>query len=167
MAKYLLNTSFVEEDFFSDSRLIAIGSAYQGHHLCWWFNQLFGLNFMREPEMDICIEEGKILPKKGGTLFLQLDEQVVDTETQSQCQFPVYRHELAYFDASLYLYVNRRDNKTLVTELKNVDYLLLIQYASYMEPENDLALNMMMVPGVSWMREIDIDNLKAKRNLII
>lgn len=163
MAKYLLNTSFVEEDFFSDSRLLAIGSALQGHQLCWWFNNLFGLNFVREPEMDICIQEGKIMSKRGGSLFASLPEE----EKKEQVYFPVYRHELAYFDASVYLYGNRKESKNLVQELKNVDYLLLIQYASYIEPEHDLAFNMGAVPGVSWMRDIEIDNLKSKRNLII
>lgn len=162
MAKFLLNTAFVEEDFFSDSRLIAISSALKGYSLCWWFNQLFGLNFTREPDMDICIQEGKILSHGSGTLFDQVEEEV-----KRKYYFPVYRHELPYFDAAIYLYTNRCSVKKLVPELKHADYLLLMQFASYIEPEHDFSLNLAGVQGISWASELEIDSLKSRRNLII
>lgn len=162
MAKFLLNTAFVEEDFFSDSRLIAIGSALKGYSLCWWFNQLFGLNFVREPELDICIQEGKILERSGGRLFDQVEEEV-----KRKYYFPVYRHELPYFDASIYLYVNRCSSKKLLPELKHADYLLLLQLTSYIEPEQDFLPNLTAIQGISWTSELEIDVLKSRRNLII
>lgn len=162
MAKFLLNTAFVEEDFFSDSRLIAIGSALKGYSLCWWLNQLFGLNFTREPDMDICIQEGKILSGSGGTLFDQVTEEV-----KRKYYFPVYRHELPYFDASIYLYANRCSVKKLMPELKHADYLLLMQFASYIEPGHDFSSNLARVQGISWTSELEIDTLKSRRNLII
>lgn len=162
MAKFLLNTAFVEEDFFSDSRLIAIGSSLKGYSLCWWLNQMFGLNFMREPEMDICIQEGKKLPVNNGTLFDNIQEEV-----KRKYYFPVYRHELPYFDASLYLYANRCSVKKLVPELKHADYLLLLQFSSYIESDQDFSRDLSRVQGISWVSEQDIDSLKSKRNLII
>lgn len=162
MAKFLLNTSFVEEDFFSDSRLIAIGSTLKGHSLCWWLNQLFSLNFMREPDMDICIREGKIMPKSNGTLFDEVQEEIKRTY-----YFPVYRHQLPYFDASIYLYGNRCSVKKLVPELKHADYLLLLQYASYIEPHQDFSTYLSRVQGITWAGEQEIDSLKSRRNLII
>jgi len=162
MAKFLLNTAFVEEDFFSDSRLIAIGSALKGHSLCWWINVLFGLNFVREPEMDICIHEGKILAGSGGTLFDEMAKEV-----KRKYHFPVYRHALPYFDAAIYLYANRCSVKKLIPELKHADYLLLMQYASYLEPEQDFSFNLAEVNGIAWTSELEITSLKSRRNLII
>lgn len=162
MAKFLLNTAFVEEDFFSDARLIAIGSALKGHSLCWWLNQLFGLNFMREPDMDICLLEGHKVPGGHGTLFGDLQE-----DTKKKYYFPVYRHELPYFDGSLYLYANRCSVKKLMPELKHADFLLLLQFASYMEPEQDFSRDLSQVQGISWTSEQDIQHLRSRRNLII
>ncbi|WP_118975466.1 IPExxxVDY family protein [Taibaiella koreensis] len=162
MAKFLLNTAFVEEDFFSDSRLIAVGSALKGHSLCWWINELFGLKFVREPEMDICIHEGRV-SSGSGTLFDELPEE----EVKRKYHFPVYRHALPYFDAAFYLYANRCSVKKLVPELKHADYLLLIQFASYIEPEQDFSFDLVKVNGVAWTSELEIASLKSRRNLII
>jgi hypothetical protein len=162
MAKFLLNTSLVEEDFFSDSRLIAIGSSLKGYSLCWWFNQLFALDFKREPDMDICIQEGKILNNTSGTLFDEVQEEV-----KKKYYFPVFRHELPYFDSSIYLYGNRSSVKKLMPDVKHADYLLLIQFASYIEPEHDVFRDLSQVPGISWSSELEIEALKSRRNLII
>lgn len=164
MAKFLLNTAFVEEDFFSDSRLIAIGSALKGHSLCWWINQLFGLNFVREPEMDICIQEGKILLPGNGTLFSEVQEP---EEVKRKYHFPVFRHALPYFDAAIYLYANRCSVKKLMPELKHADYLLLMQFVSYIEPEQDFSVDLGKVKGIDWTSELEIASLKSRRNLII
>lgn len=162
MAKFLLNTASFEEDFFSDSRLIAIGSSLKGYSLCWWLNQLFGLNFVREPDMDICIQEGKILTKNPGTLF-----DTVQEEVKKKYYFPVFRHELPYVDSSIYLYANRCSVKKLIPDVKHADYLLLIQFASYIEPEQDFFRDLTKVHGVSWSSELEIETLKSRRNLII
>lgn len=162
MAKFLLNTALVEEDFFTDSRLIAIGSALKGYSLCWWLNELFALNFMREPELDICIREGKIMAQQGLTLFDPVEE-----EEKRQYYFPVFRHVLPYFDASIYLYTNRCSVKKLVPELKHADFLLLLQFASYIEPEHDFSPLLARVQGISWTSELAPESLKSRRNLIL
>lgn len=162
MAKFLLNTASFEEDFFSDSLLIAIGSALHGHTLCWWFNQMFGLNFVREPDMDICFQEGKLLSKNPGTLFDEVTE-----DTKKKYYFPVFRHELPYFDSSIYLYANRSATRKLMPDVKHADYLMLIQFASYIEPEQDFSPDLTKVQGISWSSELEIETLKSRRNLII
>jgi hypothetical protein len=165
MAKFLLNTAIVEDDFFSDSRLFAVGSALQGHTLCWWFNNLFGLNFIREPELDICIREDHILPKgSAGTLFDQVEE---DTGKKKKRYYPVYRHQFEYFEASIFFYHNRIEHKKLIPEVKHADYLLLMQYASYVESGQDLFLNLGQVQGITWTSELQIEGLKSRRNLIM
>jgi hypothetical protein len=169
MAKLLLDTAAVEEDFFEDCKLAAIGSALPGYSLCWTLNRLFGLDFRRTPENDICILAGETQASgKGtlfeGTLFGQLKEE---EEVKRKFYFPIYCHKFSYFEGCIFLYKNQRQGKKLVPELKHADYLLLMQYASFVAPENDLLPMLSQVEHISWNSEIDIDILRSKRNLII
>src|ERR1700744_6711046 len=118
MAKLILNTEEVEEDFFSDCRLIAIGSALPGYTLCWWMNHVCNFNFIRQPDMDICVQETKPSGKKGGGLF-----DAVAESPDELFYFPVYKHDLPYYEAAVYLYTNNFSHKKLISELKFADYL--------------------------------------------
>lgn len=162
MAKLILNTEEVEEDFFSDCRLIAIGSALPGHTLCWWMNRVCDFNFIRQPDMDICVQEGRSLVKKGGGLF----DSVTDSQ-QDLFYFPVYKHDLPYYEAAVYLYTNNFSNKKLIAELKFADYLMLIPFASYINPDADIYKELLTIQDISWTRDIDLDLLKNKKNLIV
>lgn len=169
MAKLLLDTAAVEEDFFEDCKLAAIGSALPGYSLCWIFNRLFGLDFRRSPENDICILAGETqAATKGtlfeGTLFGAVQEEAV---VKRKFYFPIYCHQFTYFEGCIFLYKNQRQGKKLVPELKHADYLLLMQYASFVAPENDLFPMLSQVEQISWNSEIEIDSLRSKRNLII
>jgi hypothetical protein len=162
MAKLILNTEEVEEDFFSDCRLLAIGSALPGYTLCWWLNKVCDFHFIREPEMDICVQEGKIFTKKGGGLF-----DTVIEDTGSLYYFPVYKHELPYYEASVYLYANSCTNKKLIPELRFADYLMLIPFASYIDTETNRYNELTRIQDISWTRDIDLEPLKNKKNLIV
>jgi hypothetical protein len=162
MAKLILNTEEVEEDFFSDCRLMAIGSALPGYTLCWWMNNVCDFNFIRQPDMDICVQEGKTSAKKGGSLF----DTVTDI-AEELFYFPVYKHDLPYYEASVYLYTNNFSNKKLIPELKFADYLMLIPFASYIEPEEDIYKELANIQDIGWTRDIDLELLKNKKNLIV
>ena len=162
MAKLILNTDDVEEEFFSDCRLMAIGTALPGYTLCWWMNHVCDFNFIRQPDMDICVQEGKFLAKKSGSLF----DSVADAQ-EELFYFPVYKHDLPYYEAAVYLYTNNFSNKKLIPELKFADYLMLIPFASYIEPEMDKYRELVSIQEVSWTRDIDLELLKNKKNLIV
>lgn len=172
MAKLLLDTAAVEEDFFEDCKLAAIGSALPGYSLCWTLNRLFGLDFRRTPENDICILAGETQAATRGTLFEgtlfgAVPEAKEEAEMKRKFYFPIYSHKFTYFEGCILLYKNQRQGKKLVPELKHADYLLLIQYASFVAPENNLLPMLSRVEQISWNSEIEIDTLKSKRNLII
>lgn len=162
MAKLVLNTEDVEEDFFSDCRLLAIGAALPGYTLCWWLNQVCGFNFTREPEMDICVREGRTSAQKGGSLF----DEIPQVE-QDLFYFPVFKHNLPYYEASVLLYTNTVANRKLMPDLRFADYLILIPFASYIEPDKNVYNDITGIPDISWVREIDLEPLRYKRNLIV
>lgn len=142
---------------------MAIGSALPAYSLCWWLNQSFDFNFIRQPDMDVCFMEGKSsVPKLAGGLFEALEEP-----SFTEIHFPVYKHDLPFYEASVFLYTNTIANKKLLPELKFADYLILIQFASYIEPERNVYKDLALIPDISWVREIDLDSLKNKRNLIV
>ncbi len=170
MAKLLLDTAAVEEDFFEDCKLAAIGSALPGYGLCWTLNRLFGLDFRRTPENDICILAGETQPETKGTLFagtLFAPVKEEEEEIKRKFYFPIYCHKFSYFEGCILLYKNQRQGKRLLPELKHADYLLLVQFASFVAPENDLMPMLSQVEQISWNSEIDIDTLRSRRNLII
>lgn len=162
MAKLILNTEEVEEDFFSDCKLLAIGAALPGYTLCWWLNQVCDFDFVREPEMDICVREEKNVPKKGGRLF----DDVYET-SQALFYFPVYKHNLPYYNSCVLLYTNTVANKKLMPDVRFADFLMLIPFASYIEPDTNVYNDLTKVPDITWVREIDLEPLKHKRNLIV
>lgn len=162
MAKLILNTEDVEEDFFSDCRLLAIGSALPGYTLCWWLNQVCNFNFIRQPDMDICVREGKVFSKKGGSLFDEVIESADDL-----FYFPIYKHDLPYYEASVFLYTNSFINKKLLPELRFADYLMLIPFASYIEEEENVYNELTRIQDIAWIRDVDLEPLKNKRNLIV
>jgi len=162
MAKLILNTEDVEEDFFSDCRLLAIGAALPGYTLCWWMNQVCGFNFIREPDIDICVQDVKAVAGRVGGLFNDFPE----TE-QGLFYFPVYKHDLPYYEASVLLYTNTVAGKKLMPDLRFADYLMLIPFASYIEPDKNIYDDLTAIPDISWVREIDLEPLKHKRNLIV
>lgn len=162
MAKLVLSTEDVEEDFFSDCRLLAIGAALPGYTLCWWLNEVCDFNFVREPEMDICVRESKVAASRTGSLFDDVGEQQPDL-----FYFPVYKHNLPYYEASVLLYANTVANRKLVPDLRFADYLMLIPFASYIEPGKDVYSNLSDIPDISWVREVDLEPLRFKRNLIV
>jgi hypothetical protein len=162
MAKLILNTEDVEEDFFSDCRLLAIGAALPGYTLCWWLNRACDFNFVREPEMDICVQEGKAFHKKSGGLFDEVPEV-----QQELFYFPVYKHDLPYYNSSVLLYTNTIGGKKLMPDVRFADFLMLIPFASYIEPGKNVYNDLTGIPNISWVREIDLEPLKHKRNLIV
>jgi len=162
MAKLILHTEDVEEDFFSDCRLLAIGSALPGYTLCWWLNQVCNFNFLRQPDMDICVQEGRVLRGKGGNLFDDVEER-----PGHLFHFPVYKHDLPYYEASVLLYTNSFSSRKLMPELRFADFLMLVPFASYIGEEEKVYDELTRVPDIAWVRDIDLGPLRNKRNLIV
>ncbi len=167
MARYLLNTLKFEEDFFEDSRLFAVGSAWPAYRFCWLLNRMFALDMTRVPDLDIHLAAmDKPVPVKGGQLFDEWSSETRGSAHQGN-YFEVFRHEFPYHEGALFLYNNRSEGKRLVPEVKHADYLLLMQYVSYVEPENDLFRHLNKIEAIQWQTELDPGRLKSRNNLII
>ncbi len=112
--------------------------------------------------MDICVREGKVFSKKGGNLFDDIIER-----NDELFYFPIYKHDLPYYEAAVFLYTNNFSNKKLIPELKFADYLMLVPFASYIEPDENIYNELSRIQDIAWVRDIDLEPLKGKRNLIV
>ena len=52
-------------------------------------------------------------------------------------------------------------------DVRFADFLMLIPFASYLEPDTNVYNDLTKVPDITWVREIDLEPLKHKRNLIV
>lgn len=165
MAKYLLDTAWMEEDFFEECLLWALGSPVPPYRLCWWLHQCLGLDFVREPESDVLMAPAaKTAPRRQG-LFAEWAP--AEEEEEAVAGFPVYRCMPGFRDDAVLLYANRARDKRLLPELKQVDYLLLFQNGAYWEEEMNPSLYLPRIEVVQWARPLDIASLKSRRNLIL
>lgn len=104
--KLILDTEAMHEDFFSDSSLISIGCSLPIYRFCWLLNQSFNIELKRlSPEHDICVH----------------------TTPDVQHYYALYRYEVPNSSDSYTLYQIKNGNQTLLADLKNIDYILLLQ----------------------------------------
>lgn len=164
MAKLLLDNALIEEEFFEDCRLWAIGSSIPGHALCWWLNQSFGLAFFRDPGLDICIKKtAKRNRQMGNSLFGAL----FDGEGVEEITFPVYHHNKPNTKFEIFLYGNKNRSETLLPEYKNADFLLLIKDSGYLEEYEDFTRLLSLLQVIAWEKELYIPTIKGKINLVL
>ena len=144
MAKLILDTSAMQDDFFEDTAMIGIGTAQQGYRFCWILNQHFDINFLRDPDQN---------------LYLQKKE--------TKYYFPIYQYDLPNSSHKYLLYKLKNGNESLLPETRQLDYLWLIQTAN---PEDD-ALNIVSelrnIPDVQLAQILAPDQLKNINNLLV
>ncbi len=156
-----LNTLQIEEDFFEETRLIAIRAALEGYKLCWYLNNYLKLDFKRYPEMDIGMEISSSRGKKAGSLF----ENILPEKTE--VYFPVYHYVFPFSEANIFLYTNNVGGNILLPDVKQADYLLLMQYSEYMNQSEKYLNCISAIPNVSMAIDRDVSTLKWKRNLVV
>ncbi|MFT4060944.1 MAG: IPExxxVDY family protein [Edaphocola sp.] len=158
-----LDSLLVEEDFFDDSLLFALGCHLPGYTLCWWLNRLFDVNFFLDTDCNVSAKlADKKQPKSAGSLFGQLETE----EREWIVHFPVYRHERQYSEASLLLYTNHIGATTLIPELKKADYLLLVQNAGSVAAPEDFYLHLSKIDAVDWHSRQDMSLIKSLGDLM-
>jgi len=157
----ILNTAEIEESFFSDSRLIAIHTSLQGYRLCWYLNNMLCLNLKRAPELDICMDVSARSPSNTGTLFEQVPA------TGQKVHFPVFNHQFPFSEAGILLYTNKKEGNTLLPDIRQADYIFLLQYGCYQEQQEDYNNHLTSIPEINWVQELELDRIKWKKNLIV
>jgi len=144
--KYILDVEAMQNDFFADSALIGIGSASPAYQFCWMLNKQFDINFVREPEMDV-----KIPGKK----------DVADT------YFPVYQYVFPTGSYTYLLYNLKTNNKSLLPEVKQLDYLWMIQSSTPAKDAATFIKYLRHIPQVLLAQILEPGQLKNVDNLLL
>lgn len=143
-AKLILDTAAMQEDFFSDTSLIGIVSAVPVYRFCWLLNERLDTQFVRQPDMDIILQIGK----------------------GKQEYFPVYQYCLVNGYRHL-LYKLKTDKEVLLPEIKQLDYLWLIQSSTSDADANDIIQHLRNIPDIQLAQSLSHDRLKNLSTLLV
>jgi hypothetical protein len=144
MAKLILDTSAMQDDFFADTAMIGIGTAQQGYRFCWLLNQHFDTNFLRDPEQNICLQK-----------------------KDTQYYFPIYQYNLPNSGHKYLLYKLKNGSESLLPEARQLDYLWLIQTATPEEDALAITPQLRNIPDVQLARILLPEELKNLNNLLV
>ncbi len=145
MAKLLLNTDGIEEDFFTGTRLLGIISQLKGYRFCWQVNAQLQYDFR-----------------------LMTDAEVQTRKKNRNYFFQVYQYQEPGYQMVHSIYENQYEGEYLVAELKHFDFLWLIK-ADIIPEENitDLQQNLKTISGLQLVTELQLEKIKNKENLIL
>ncbi len=146
-AKLTLNTALMQEDFFSDAALIGIVSPVPAYQFCWMLNQHFDMDFVRDAEHDICLQD-----KKSG------DEQHY---------FSVYQYAAPLNGPRYVLYKLKSDKQNLLPETKGLDFLWMVQSSCPDSHAEQLTGLLRTMPQVQMAQMIQPGQLKNLSNLLV
>ncbi len=144
--KLVLDTSAMQDDFFEDAALIGIATTLPAHRLCWLLNASFNLGFVRAVEMDVCLRSAR-----------EEDHQY----------FSVYQYVEPLNVGQHLLYRLRCGKQRLLPELKNLDFLWMVQSA---QSETDAAIFTAHLRGMNEMQLANLlvpEDLKSRLNLLV
>jgi len=143
--KLKLNIDDLEDDFFSNSRLLGIMSQLKNYRFCLQVNAELKYDFRLQNETEIHLK------KKERNYF-----------------FPVYRFCETSCDTEHYIYHNQFEGEYLLPEFKHFDFLWLIK--AELIPEEDfitLQYNLKSISGVQLVTDLTEKKIKHKSNLIL
>lgn len=143
--KWTLNTEAMQEEFFADTALIGIVSTLPGYQFCWTLNKQLETNFVREPEMDVCLQSGKT----------------------KQHYFPIYVYCLPMNGLKYILYKLKADKEALLPEVKQLDYLWMVQSNTPEREAQDIVHCLRDIPEVQLAQVLDPEKLKNLNHLIV
>ncbi len=145
MAKLVLNTDAIEDNFFTGTRLLGIMSQLKNYRFCWLINAQLNYDFRLNADMEIQIR------KKGRNYF-----------------FDVYRYCETDCETEHYIYHNQFEGEYLLPEFKHFDFLWLMK-ADVPNDESFITLqqNLKEIEGVQLVTELAHDKIKHKQHLIL
>ncbi len=130
--KQILDLAWVEDDFFEGGALTGIASPLPPSRLCWTLNRAFDLQFVREPEQDLCMST----PAR--------------SEPSLNYYFPVFQYQ-SIPEATCYtLYRLKTGQESLLPELLQMDYMWMLRSNT---PEEDAEL---FVRGLRQLAEVQM-----------
>ena len=144
MAKLVLDTSAMHDDFFEDTAMIGIATAQQGYRFCWMINQHFDVNFIRDPDQNLCLQK-----------------------KDTKYYFPIYQYDLPNSTHKYLLYKLKNGNESLLPETRQLDYLWLIRTASPEEDALTITAELRNISDVQLARILLPEELKNLNNLLV
>lgn len=144
-AKLTLDMAAMQEEFFADAALIGLVCTLPVSRLCWLLNKRFDISFTRQPDMDICLQKS---PAK-------------------QHYFSIYAYNIPLSETRYLLYKLKSSTEALLPELKQLDYLWMIQ-SSCAETEAAAFTTLLRdMPEIQLAQTITPDRLKNISHLLL
>jgi hypothetical protein len=142
--KLVLDTKDLTDGFFEETKLLGIMAPVKDYQFCWQLNQLMGLDFRINNELEIQ------LSKKGRNYF-----------------FAVYEYHETTTCLSHYFYNNQYDGEYLLPEFKHLDFLWLMKN-DFVPDEKLLRLmqSIRSLTGVQLVVELTNEKIKNKEHLL-
>jgi hypothetical protein len=145
MSKWTLNIAAMQEDFFADTALIGIVSAMPAYRFCWLLNQQLDMNFVREPDLDVCLQ----------------------SSTDRQHYFSLYQYSLPLNGCRYLLYKLKSDKEALLPEVKQLDYLWMIQSTTAENQAEHIMQRLRNIPDVQLAQILPTEKLKHRNHLLV
>jgi len=142
--KLVLDNKNLADDFFEDTRLLGIMVPIKDYQFCWHLNQLLGMDFRINNDIEIQLN------KKKRDYF-----------------FAVY--EFCESTGSLfhYIYNNRFDGEYLLPEFKHLDFLWLMKGDVVHEEDLQQTISgIKSITGVQLVVELTNEKIRNKEHLV-
>lgn len=144
MAKLVLDMDEIKENFFSDAALIGIVSTLPSHRFCGIINRQLDMNFERKAESDPVVQ--------------------IKDETH---YFHFYEYDLPLNGGRYAIYRLKSENEPLLPEIKQLDYLWMIECADYDAKARDIIQLLRNLPDVQLAQIVETDKLKNTHLLLV
>ena len=139
-----LDINAMQESFFADTAMIGVVSALSHYRFCWVLNNHFDIELQREPDMDICL-----------------------SGSEGPVYFPLYQYCTPLSSTRHTIYRLRSGSIHLLPEVKQLDYLWMIESASCESDARILNQGMRAVSEVQLSQILDTSKLKSIGNLLV
>jgi hypothetical protein len=136
------NIHTIDKENIPDIYLLGISSHENDYRISWAMNSLLGLKLTKS-------ENHKSLNKRLGELQ----------------EFSVYKSESDEFSPIFKLISNRCDNGFLLEDLKNIDFLFLVEHLDNSINTNDLSQQIKSIPFISAVFPLQYASLKHSNRL--
>ena len=142
--KLVLDSKDLADGFFEDTRLLGIMAPMKDYLFCWQLNQLLGVDFRINNEIEIQLN------KKNRNYF-----------------FAVYEFPEPHTSLVHYLYNNQFDGEYLLPELKHLDFLWLLKGDVVTDVSLELLIHSIRsISGVQLVVELTNEKIKNKEHLV-
>lgn len=140
----MLDSKDLTNCFFEETRLIGIMASLKDYQFCWQLNNLLGLDFRLNNEIEIQ------LTKKKRNYF-----------------FAVYEFAETHTPLVHYLYNNQFDGEYLLPEFKHLDFLWLLKGDSVSEEtQQNLVECIRSIKDVQMVVELTSEQIRHKEHLV-